>query len=151
LDDLRSEFGLQDKFMIMERGMPQEELWMLYAASDCFLLTSKAEGLGLPLLEAMSVGVPCIATDCTGMRELLSDGRGTLVHAKDVIRDPFGNGRRYYIDIKKTKDALLQVYETRPDTKAAQEFVRVRTWDDSIQSLNTMLMGLFEEKHEQTA
>ncbi|MGK3946375.1 hypothetical protein ABK046_49475, partial [Streptomyces caeruleatus] len=31
--------------MIFERGMPFKELYSLYAISDAFLLTSKAEGL----------------------------------------------------------------------------------------------------------
>jgi hypothetical protein len=31
--------------------MPKENLWSLYAMSDCFLLTNKAEGLGLPIME----------------------------------------------------------------------------------------------------
>ncbi len=34
----------------------------LYNSADCFILASKAEGIGLPLLEAMSCGLPCIST-----------------------------------------------------------------------------------------
>ena len=78
LMDLAQEFGIQDKVVIMERGMPHKQLWGIYAASDAFLLASKAEGLGMILMEAMAVGLPCIGTDCTGIHELLDNGRGYL-------------------------------------------------------------------------
>ena len=84
LRDYAQEIGISGKFIIFERGMTHTQLWTTYAVSDVFLLTSKAEGLGMPLMEAMAVGLPCIATDCTGMRELLGglegNDRGWLVH-----------------------------------------------------------------------
>ena len=46
LRDLVQELGIADKFLLLERGMPQKELWKVYAISDTFLLPSKAEGLG---------------------------------------------------------------------------------------------------------
>jgi len=51
-----------------------------------FCLPSRHEGLPLALLEAVSLGVPCIATDCSaGVREALDDGRvGDLIATDDV-------------------------------------------------------------------
>jgi L-malate glycosyltransferase len=57
----------------------------LLAASDLFLLPSLTEGLPLSLLEAMSHGLPSIATPVGGIPELLTPGRhGILVPAKDT-------------------------------------------------------------------
>jgi glycosyltransferase involved in cell wall biosynthesis len=53
LRDYANEIGLKD-FEIIERGMAEERLCDIYNVADLFLLTSKAEGLGLPVLEAMS-------------------------------------------------------------------------------------------------
>ena len=37
LRDLMAEYGLQNNMIILERGMPQEQLWGVYASSDCFV------------------------------------------------------------------------------------------------------------------
>ncbi|GAF84447.1 unnamed protein product, partial [marine sediment metagenome] len=76
LQDYAQELGMISKFMVLERGMTQEALWEVYAMSDVFLLPSKAEGLGLPILESMAVGIPVIGTDCTAIHELLTEGGG---------------------------------------------------------------------------
>lgn len=56
------------------------------AHGTVFCLPSRHEGLPLALLEAVSLGVPCIATACSaGVREALDDGRvGDLVAVDDV-------------------------------------------------------------------
>jgi len=44
------------------------------AAADLFVLPSLTEGLPGALIEAMAAGLPCIATDIPGNRELVMDG-----------------------------------------------------------------------------
>jgi len=134
LRDLALDYGLQNNLMIFERGMDFSKLWSIYAISDCFLLPSKAEGLGLPLMEAMSVGLPCLATDCTGMRELLTDGRGLLVKYNYIYRDPFGNGRRYFMDKDDAICQLNKVYghSCKRMTDKARKYVEGRKWSDAV-------------------
>lgn len=52
---------------------------------DCFVLPSLAEGVSNTILEAMASGLPVIATDVGGNRELVEDGvSGALVPAGDA-------------------------------------------------------------------
>ena len=58
----------------------------LLAASDFFLLPSLTEGLPLSILEAMSHGLPTVATDVGGIPELITDNRhGFLVPVGDPV------------------------------------------------------------------
>jgi glycosyltransferase involved in cell wall biosynthesis len=56
------------------------------AQSSLFVLSSRWEGLGNVLVEAMYCGVPLVATDCRhGPREILADGKyGTLIPVGDA-------------------------------------------------------------------
>ncbi len=56
-----------------------------YLAADVFLLYSKWEGLPISILEAMSHGLPVIASDIKGNNELVTSDNGYLV---DVMK-PF--------------------------------------------------------------
>lgn len=54
------------------------------AAIDVLVLPSQAEGFGLVLIEAMAAGVPVVATDVPGIRDVVDDGRtGQLVPLGD--------------------------------------------------------------------
>lgn len=56
------------------------------ALADVYVLTSKSEGMPNALLEAMAAGIPCIATDCTGVVEIIKDGyNGYIVPVGDKI------------------------------------------------------------------
>ena len=48
----------------------ERDLWALYAGATVFAFPSLHEGFGLPVIEAMSQGVPVIASDIAAMREV---------------------------------------------------------------------------------
>ncbi len=56
----------------------------LYHAMDLFVLPSLWEGLSTAILESMASGIPVVATDLPGTRELIAPGRtGWLVRPND--------------------------------------------------------------------
>jgi len=63
-----------------------EDPFPFLARSRMLALTSRREGLGNVLVEAMALGTPVVATDCEGgVRDLLQDGRlGRLVPVGDA-------------------------------------------------------------------
>ena len=59
------------------------ELAGLYEGALCYCLPSRAEGFGLPLLEAMGAGLPVLASDLPVVREVAGDV-GVLVPVGDA-------------------------------------------------------------------
>ena len=151
LGNMAQDLGISQNFRIFERGLDFKKLWAMYAVADAFLLASKAEGLGLPLLEAMAVGVPTIATNCTAIRELLSDGRGFLIDYDYVHTDPFGNGNRYWTNIRHGAFLLNYVYKFRNQpgvldvTVKARKYVESRKWDTAVDTLDKAITDIFDE------
>lgn len=56
-----SEFSLNSHVFIIEGETNRD---VIYKGACCLIMTSKYEGFGMVLVEAMSYGIPCIAYDC---------------------------------------------------------------------------------------
>lgn len=76
--------------------LPQEGVFEQLDAADVFVLPSRTEGLPRVVIEAMSRGLPCIATDVGGTSELLpadslalpNDTRGLARRLREVLEEP---------------------------------------------------------------
>ena len=73
--------GLNDRFCLLGN---RSDVDRLLNAADLFVLYSDTEGMPVSLMEAMSAGLPCVASDLEGIAQLIPDDRcGTLIKAGD--------------------------------------------------------------------
>ncbi len=71
LADLATSLGCRDRVVFAGH---REDAFALMAAFDAFILGSDFEGMSNSLMEAMSLGLPCVASDIPPNRELITDG-----------------------------------------------------------------------------
>lgn len=108
LQRLADESGVTEDFRLV--GFVNEPLAYL-AHSDLFAFTSRWEGLGFALIEALAVGLPAVSTDCpSGPREILGNGKyGQLV--------PVG-------DYEALAKAMIETLQNPPEKKFIQDAAR---------------------------
>ncbi len=62
----------------------RDDAQVIYQAADCFALTSDNEGTPVAVIEALTAGLPVVATRVGGVEDVLFPGAGQVVEPKDV-------------------------------------------------------------------
>ncbi|HEY2435631.1 MAG TPA: glycosyltransferase, partial [Solirubrobacteraceae bacterium] len=112
--------GIQEDVRLLG-FQPPEELEGLYTLASCVVLPSLYEGFGLPVLEAMSRGVPVACSDIPALREVA--GEAALFFAPTAagqIASVIGRLTRDEVLRRRLADAGLRHAATFTWTKAAE-------------------------------
>jgi glycosyltransferase involved in cell wall biosynthesis len=80
IEKLIEKRGLQDHVKL-SGYVPSEQLYIHYHRADLFVLPSLSESFGQVLLEAMSCGLPVVATTVGGIPEVIRDRTGGVLVA----------------------------------------------------------------------
>ena len=72
------------RYVEYEVRPPQARIAEIYASADAWLFSSRCEGFGLPILEAMACRTPVIGTAAGIAADVLPDGGGRLIAVGDV-------------------------------------------------------------------
>lgn len=85
LDNMKKEYGVDD---IVEFIGYQKDMLSLYRKASIFFLSSRSEGLPMVLLEAMSQGCACVATDYKGRTKeiITSEAEGLTAQPEDYVQ-----------------------------------------------------------------
>jgi len=100
-------------------GVPEDQVYQYYRQADCLVHPCRAEGFGMTMLEAMSMGVPVIATKYGGHRDFVSEENSFLIEADFVPtthwygHDFDGRLKWHDPDIKHLRETMRYVFENR--------------------------------------
>jgi glycosyltransferase involved in cell wall biosynthesis len=113
-----------------------------YAEADCFVLPTRAEGWGLPIMEAMACGTPVITTRYSAMTDYADDANAYLLDVARLspVHDPLffpragEAGEWAEIDVDALAATMLHVYRNRDEAaargaRAAADMHARWTWD----------------------
>jgi glycosyltransferase involved in cell wall biosynthesis len=114
-------------------GMDEPDMVNLFSSSDIFALATVGEGFGLPILEAMSCGVPVVVPDVSSHPDFVGEGGGLLVDIAYHINEPVSSYYRGYPDMDDYLTKLLLLIEDAALRKtlgrAARETAEKYDWD----------------------
>lgn len=83
-----------DRITILDKNIPRDKLFSdLYTNADIFVLPSFIDSFGYVLLEAMSSGLPIVATDIFAIPEIVEDGKTGL-----LVRSPISSFGKNYLN-----------------------------------------------------
>ncbi len=82
LQETAQELGLGER-VIFAGAVPHSEVPHYAAAADLFVFSSVTETQGLVLIEAMAAGTPVVAVEAPGSVDVLDEGGGILVPARE--------------------------------------------------------------------
>ena len=96
------------------------EKYRLIRMSKYYLMLSKFEGFGVPMLEALACGLPCVASDAPLHNEVFRDAPVFWIPVKEPYSDRHVHGEfRYYpVEVKDAVDVCRMVLEIDDDTYA---------------------------------
>jgi glycosyltransferase involved in cell wall biosynthesis len=71
--------------IIFKQKMSHDKLYVEYSKADVFAMPSLYESFGITYLEALSFGLPLIASKGTGAEDIVNNKNGVLVKKRDVF------------------------------------------------------------------
>jgi glycosyltransferase involved in cell wall biosynthesis len=143
LQSLAAELGIAEHVTFMG-SIPFEQIPGYLKAADAFSFASVTETQGLVTMEAMAAGLPIVAVDASGTRDIVEHGKqGFLVEndedalAKglhELLSDPhkmkrFSNSalkKAKTFDVNQLSRQLISVYEQAIQDKKADQYVTLK-------------------------
>lgn len=110
------------------------ETYLWYGVADAFVLLSDVESMPRSLMEAMSFGLPSLATNVYGVSELIEDGRTGFLIQPNSLRSAV-NGLEKLLDMPAAKRSAMGAAARHKIATAHDSKDYVATYSSLIKSL----------------
>lgn len=125
-----SMLGLEKSIII---NSPKNDIFREYFNHSFLVLSSRAEGFGLVLAEAMSCGIPCVSFNCLcGPNEIIDDGIDGILAENGNI-DDLAEKIEWMITHEKERNEMG--IKARESTKRYDKNIIMRQWIDLFDEL----------------
>jgi glycosyltransferase involved in cell wall biosynthesis len=121
--------------LVMSGSLTGQDLADAYAAMDVFAFSSQSETQGMVLAEAMAAGVPAVALDAPGAREIVNESNGRLL-ANDASEEEFAAAIEVVLSDREIFDQLRQGAR-----KTARDFTRERSANRLLELYGALAHG----------
>ncbi|WP_141431113.1 glycosyltransferase [Bacillus sp. 03113] len=126
-----SENELEEK-IILKGSLKSKELGKFYSSGSIFISTSRWEGFGLVITEAMACGLPIISFSNSGPKEILNNGTyGILINDYDI--NQFIDKLKNLIIKKESREYFQSLSLER--VKDFKMDVIIREWETNLNKL----------------
>eukprot|EP00050_Salpingoeca_kvevrii_P006928 m.292691 g.292691 ORF g.292691 m.292691 type:complete len:523 (+) comp12658_c0_seq1:75-1643(+) len=149
-EDLRAwadQNGLSRSNSVLYSTLGREDMRKLMLSSNIGLFPNRFEGgINMILVEAMATGLPCIASNITGQRDVVGPHTYNLQESMQIISY---NGKYQGAEpsVEDILDRLEEAYANREEAKArglqAASFVRSTfTWENYVKALRQAMQAI---------
>ncbi len=138
--------------LLYNQELPVHQMGSLYRSADCFVLPTRGEGWGMPVIEAMACGLPVIATDWSAHRDFMTEDVAYPLQVAQLIpakaKCPYYEGFRW---ADPDEDHLIHlmryVVEHQAEAKvkgalASQKVLGAWTWRHAAQQIKARLLAI---------
>jgi len=139
--------------VFLKEQVPYTKLPMLYKAVDCLVLPTHGEGWGLPIIEAMSMELPTIATNWSGNTEFMTEENSYLIPVDEMVESPVVGHFWAQPSLTALKLAMRNVYENRLEAallgKRARQDIKSRYSVDKVAEIVLDKLSWIEDAREE--
>lgn len=131
--EIFAEAGLSER-LCLKGVLPPSDLSNALHAMDAFAFASKSETQGMVVTEAMAAGLPVVALDASGVREVVVDGENGCLLPEDADPGRFSDALAWVAGLDQTARDRVQ----RSVRQTAEAFSMQRSVDKALRCFSAI-------------